>query len=405
MLSNNSVSEVLGISAISDGTGGAVMAFTVFESTLNRVWLQHLTISNGTPTTQWNYGGPGMPLCITSCSSAAAASIVLNSAGTDAILTWEGTGNSVYAQKLPLSGAFSRTVWGNGGKLVTADNTGYDVPIPVANASGYTTVVWTSQLTGAVFGVHYQILDDNGDAVMGADGTVASDRPLLHISSIVAGSNLQSFATWFVYDGDDTDLRAARLVPIWNVESEFVIDHCRTNVSWETVASATTNRLDYRRLGGSTWTTKTPSGSSGSYNTFYPQYVGGQFKLRGTISSVEYESLVYTDEGSCGEPDPQGAPRAEVIVRKAYLKAQPNPFNPTVQIGYGVPETSHVELAIFDVSGRRVKTLVSEVRTNGAYTATWTGDNDRGEHAASGIYFSRLTVGGKSLTQKLVMLK
>jgi hypothetical protein len=408
MLSDVTVTAVNDFSAISDGSGGAVMAFDVYETSYHRVWLQHVTVSAGTATPQWTYGGsPGTPLCISSCSTAEGTRLVLNSAGTDAILTWIGTGTSVYAQKLPLSGAFSRTVWGAGGKLVTSNNTGYDVPTPVANANGYTTIVWNSAYASTYYGVHYQILEDDGDLVMGAEGTATADRPQLQLGPIVAGNNLQSFGTWAVYDGDDTDLRAARLTPFWSVAYEFVEEHCRNNVSWETVASGTTNRMDYRRIGVSNWTTKTPAGSSGSYSSFFPQYLPSEFKLRTTISSVEYESLVYTDEGSCGEPDPQGAPMAPggAVVKNAYLNARPNPFNPVVTIGYGVPDNVHIELAVFDVSGKRVKTLVSGVKPSGEYSETWIGVDERGDNVASGIYFARLTVGSHTLTQKLVMLK
>jgi hypothetical protein len=389
--------------AISDGSGGAVMSFDVDYAGDLKIWLQYF--SGG--STQWNQGGgvTGQPLCVTSCAHVANSRLALNSAGDAAILTWSvWSSTDLRAQKLPLS-SFSRTTWGSNGKLVTSNDTGYSVPMPVANEDGYTTVVWTSSVGGSVFGVHYQILEDDGDLFMGGEGTPTENQSLLYTNAFVAGYDLNTFAAWEVRGLDDRDLRAARLVPIWDVAWEYNEAHCRNNVSWETVASATTNRLDYRRIGATPWTAKTPAGSSGSYNTFYPQYVPGEFKLRGTISSVEYESLVYQDYGSCGEPDPQGVSRQEVSVTQPYLNAQPNPFNPIVKIGYGVPAMSTIDLAIYDVAGRRVKTLVSGTRNTGAYTAVWTGEDDRGGRVSSGVYFSRLTVGGKSLTQKLVMLK
>jgi hypothetical protein len=85
--------------------------------------------------------------------------------------------------------------------------------------------------------------------------------------------------------------------------------------------------------------------------------------------------------------------------------AYPNPFNPTVTIPYAVGALSPVRLSVFDLLGREVAVLVSDVREPGAYAARWNATS-----FASGIYFSRLTAGSTaqptfSATQKLILLK
>jgi immune inhibitor A len=91
----------------------------------------------------------------------------------------------------------------------------------------------------------------------------------------------------------------------------------------------------------------------------------------------------------------------------AFALAQnyPNPFNPATTIPYSVAATSRVEIAIFDASGRRVRTLVSEVKTQGSYRAVWNGKNDRGSSVASGVYFYRMTAGDFRDIRKLVLLR
>jgi M6 family metalloprotease-like protein len=83
----------------------------------------------------------------------------------------------------------------------------------------------------------------------------------------------------------------------------------------------------------------------------------------------------------------------------------PNPFNPATTIDYTVARTSPVEIAIFDVNGRKVRTLVSEIRTQGTYKAVWNGKNDRGASVASGVYFYRLTAGDFTQIRKMILLR
>jgi hypothetical protein len=83
----------------------------------------------------------------------------------------------------------------------------------------------------------------------------------------------------------------------------------------------------------------------------------------------------------------------------------PNPFNPTTQIRYYVPERSRVRLTIYDVSGRRVAQLVDDVRDVGFHNEIWTGRDDAGREAASGVHFCRLVVGTRSVSGKIVLLR
>jgi flagellar hook assembly protein FlgD len=85
----------------------------------------------------------------------------------------------------------------------------------------------------------------------------------------------------------------------------------------------------------------------------------------------------------------------------------PNPFNPTTRIAYEVEEGARgrVTLAVYDVTGARVRTLVDEPARAGVHAITWDGRNARGETVGSGIYFYRLTTPARTLTRKMVLLK
>ncbi len=83
----------------------------------------------------------------------------------------------------------------------------------------------------------------------------------------------------------------------------------------------------------------------------------------------------------------------------------PNPFNPVTTIRYDLPERADVELAVFNLLGRRVATLRRGKEAAGFKSITWRGEDDFGRPVAGGVYLYRLTAGPFTKTRKLVLLK
>jgi len=83
----------------------------------------------------------------------------------------------------------------------------------------------------------------------------------------------------------------------------------------------------------------------------------------------------------------------------------PNPFNPTTTIDYAMPKSGNVELVIFNTSGQKVRTLVSNVQDAGFYKVVWDGRNDLGEQVASGVYIYKLAADSFSKTAKMNLVK
>ncbi|WP_205720269.1 FG-GAP-like repeat-containing protein [Fodinibius halophilus] len=89
------------------------------------------------------------------------------------------------------------------------------------------------------------------------------------------------------------------------------------------------------------------------------------------------------------------------IPQKAELNQNyPNPFNPETVIRYAVPEQTQVQLNVYDVLGRRVRTLLNTQKSPGRYTV-----NFDGKSLASGLYIYQLKVGNKTLTKKMMLVK
>jgi len=78
----------------------------------------------------------------------------------------------------------------------------------------------------------------------------------------------------------------------------------------------------------------------------------------------------------------------------------PNPFNPMTNIIYEAPNSSNVEITIYDSIGRKIKTLVNEMRNSGTYEVRFEGSN-----LTSGIYFYRLQMNGNSIIKKMILLR
>jgi hypothetical protein len=84
----------------------------------------------------------------------------------------------------------------------------------------------------------------------------------------------------------------------------------------------------------------------------------------------------------------------------------PNPFNPATEIPYYLPREAHVTLVVYNVNGSRICTLVNDSNSEGRHRTSWDGRNDDGSLVSAGIYFYRLTVDGKIIdTKKMVLLK
>jgi hypothetical protein len=84
----------------------------------------------------------------------------------------------------------------------------------------------------------------------------------------------------------------------------------------------------------------------------------------------------------------------------------PNPFNPITTIHYDIPAPgADVNISIYDVSGRLIRSLVKERRGAGEWSVQWNGENDRGQSVASGVYFYRMRAGEFVETRKMMLLK
>lgn len=83
----------------------------------------------------------------------------------------------------------------------------------------------------------------------------------------------------------------------------------------------------------------------------------------------------------------------------------PNPFNPSTQIRFHLPQAGPVELVVYNVRGQRVCTLLRGNVEAGTHTVVWQGTDENQQSVASGVYFFRLEASGRTLARKMLLLK
>lgn len=89
----------------------------------------------------------------------------------------------------------------------------------------------------------------------------------------------------------------------------------------------------------------------------------------------------------------------------ALYANSPNPFRPSTFIRFDLPTSTAVTLSVYDLSGRRVRSLVEGAADAGAHAIEWDGMDDAGRAVGSGVYFYRLEAGTFRATRKMTLLK
>jgi hypothetical protein len=104
-----------------------------------------------------------------------------------------------------------------------------------------------------------------------------------------------------------------------------------------------------------------------------------------------------------GDPTPVEDPK---LPKHLVLESYPNPFNPATTIRFALPKSDRVSLAVYDVTGRLIRSLLdNSSKPAGFFEAEWDGTDAHGKQVASGVYFFRLTTSTETLTRKAVLLK
>jgi len=121
-----------------------------------------------------------------------------------------------------------------------------------------------------------------------------------------------------------------------------------------------------------------------------------RFVLSRSVLIVRYEPAVIT-----GVDDENTLLPSNTELRANY----PNPFNPSTTIDYALRTRSRVSIAIYNIRGQLVQTLIDSDMPAGVHTVQWDGTDNSGHHVASGLYFYRIEAGSYINARKMILLK
>jgi hypothetical protein len=161
-----------------------------------------------------------------------------------------------------------------------------------------------------------------------------------------------------------------------------------------------------------TWSVfSTGYGISSSSNTSIRSLIGDPIVGTSANGGSSISNGFFANPASTGVVT--GIERQSVLsIPTSYQLSQnyPNPFNPSTNIKFSLPEQSTVKIVIYDLIGRKVKTLINDSRPAGVYNIRWSGENESNVNVSSGIYFYSLYAVGadnKKYTsfKKMILLK
>ena len=127
----------------------------------------------------------------------------------------------------------------------------------------------------------------------------------------------------------------------------------------------------------------------------------GQLVLSATNDDMAHQTCEVWSNTWVGDQATMVSTDEDIVVNEFALHQNyPNPFNPQTTIKFSLPEAQRVNLSVYNMLGQQVLTLVDKELPAGYHTAKWYAG-----HIASGVYIYRLTSNGKSLTQKMLLMK
>lgn len=228
-----------------------------------------------------------------------------------------------------------------------------------------------------------------------ADSTVLGPSPME--VKVIARTN-DPFVFWEsnVLSGQSTD----DLAPDAPQNFDVTYDATSTQLGWTT--STAPDLAFYRVFRGTSPTFEANTASIVAEVTHLKWTdaaggVGAFYKIVAVDDALNQSEVVAQDLATDA---PAGRERAVVLQTNI-----PNPFNPSTTIRYSLPQAAQVSVDVYDLAGRRVRTLHSGPMPAGDHAVAWNGLDDQGRGAASGTYLVRLRADADLRTQKIQMLK
>jgi hypothetical protein len=166
--------------------------------------------------------------------------------------------------------------------------------------------------------------------------------------------------------------------------------------------------------GGATWD-PFPEAITGSefsfveYTASLADYAGNpdvRLRFHLVTNSAGQREGIYIDDVDISW-SPTGIDDEIELIPNIFSLSQnyPNPFNPSTSISFSLGQKAYATIVVYDLMGRKVKTLLSSLLDAGEHEIIWDGSNYSGMAVASGIYLYELESGGSSRIKRMTLLR
>jgi hypothetical protein len=322
-------------------------------------------------------------------------------------LAGDATGATLNSVVMTLAGTYDSGDLASNPLQLYASNTNnfsgsYAIGSSVADPGSGSNVTFSSLSDGIPSGTRYYwvtadisataTVDDNINGTVDASGDLSISGGTLGASNygkLNAGTDA-SLPVGLAYFSARAEGRS--VVLNWITESEmdnmgFILERREEN-AWVQIASYRTH--DALKGQGNT-----------SSRTDYA------FTDRNVESGKEYSYRLsdVATTGAITAHSPLSIKMDDLPITTEMENAYPNPFNPQTYIAYRLSEDTDVHIAVFDMLGRRVKTLLSGRQLAGSYNVYWNGHTETGSRASSGGYVIRMETGSTIKSQKVMLMK
>ena len=287
-----------------------------------------------------------------------------------------GEEDDIYAQHVSSSG---QPLWTPNGLPVCTALDFQIHPQIALSSNGGLIVTWIDNRNGATHPLYAQILSAEGEALWDDQGLPVTDSELNEASLPLADSEGGFFFTWEQYDNDvGTRIYAQHIDADGSVNDDPF---------WQSGTGSPISTVEMMLENGSL----ASDGAGGCIAgwSFSPEfYVADQYGR-----DIHIQRL--NDILASADPHVSSLPETYALYQN-----YPNPFNPTTTIAFDLPQASDVELKVFDLLGREVKSLVNQSVAAGHHAVQLDASG-----LPSGLYVYRINAGSFSESRKLVILK
>ena len=175
--------------------------------------------------------------------------------------------------------------------------------------------------------------------------------------------------------------------------TDILIDHINSNKIYIATAEGDVYKSDNF---GITWE---------DFSSGIPAVSVLQLKFQPSSTSTLFaatngSAIIKIDNFNTGFSDNEIETSNDIFLNQNY----PNPFNPTTKIEFSIRNKSNVEVAIYNIKGQKIKTLAYNEFNSGDHSIIWNGEDKNNKPVASGIYYYKLNVNGKTKAVKKCLL-